>query len=350
MPARFLHPRARRAMVGSLLLRKIRGTKMRKSQVLLLGAVLASLSLVASSQEYPAKPIRGVTPYGAGGRGESVGRTGVHEMSKELGQGIIVENRTGAGGTIGFEAFASSPADGYTLLGTASSLHGISAVLYTKTLKHDPNKDVEPVIVFANVSNVLVVRPSLNAKSTKELIELARKEQGKLTFVSAGVGTSVHMAGELFKKMAGVEMTHVPYRSSVAALVDLIAGRVDVMFDNIPSALPHVKAGKLRALATAGAKRPAILPDLPTIAEQGLPGYEAGVWIGLLAPLGTPRPITAKLNAAGQKAVKTPEFVKRMNDLGYEVIGGTPEQMRAMIDAEVKRMHPIVKASGAKPE
>src|SRR6185369_5356771 len=148
----------------------------------------------------------------------------------------------------------TSPADGYTLLGTASSLHGIAAALYTRTLQHDPNKDVEPVIVFAEVSNVLVVNPSVNAKSVKELIDLAKKEPGKLPFVSAGVGTSVHMAGELFKNMAGVQMTHVPYKSSVAALVDLMAGRVDVMFDNIPSALPQIRAGKLRAIATTGRK------------------------------------------------------------------------------------------------
>jgi tripartite-type tricarboxylate transporter receptor subunit TctC len=150
--------------------------------------------------------------------------------------------------------------------------------------------------------------------------------------------------------MAGVQMTHVPYKSSVAALVDLMAGRVDVMFDNIPSALPHIKSGKLRALATTGAKRAAILPELPTIAEQGLAGYEAGVWIGLLAPAGTPKPIVAKLNAAGQKAVQAPDFMKRMADLGYEVVGGTPERMAEMIKAEVTRMHPIVRASGAKPE
>ena len=324
-------------------------TKMKKLKLLILAAALVGLSCTASAQEYPARPIRVITPYGAGGAADIVVRTGVEEMSKRLGQGIIVENRTGAGATIGFEAFASSAPDGYTLLGTASSLHGISAVLYTKTLKHDPNKDIEPIIVFANVSNVLVVNPSLPAKSTKELIDLARKEPGKLTFVSAGVGTSVHMAGELFKKMAGVEMTHVPYKSSVNALVDLMAGRVDVMFDNIPSALPHIKSGKLRALATTGAKRAAILPELPTIAEQGFAGYEAGVWIGLLAPAGTPKPVIARLNAAGQKAVEVPEFVKRMADLGYEVVGGTPEHMREMIDAEVKRMHPIVRASGAKP-
>ena len=304
----------------------------------------------AFAQAYPSKPIRVITPYGAGGASDIVVRAGVYEMSKQLGQGIIVENRTGAGGTIGFEAFASSPPDGYTLLGTASSLHGIAAALYTKTLNHDPNKDVEPVIIFANVSNVLVVNPSVNARSMKELIELARKEPGKLTFVSAGVGTSVHMAGELFKNMAGVQMTHVPYKSSVAALVDLMAGRVDVMFDNIPSALAHIRSGKLRALATTGAKRAAVLPELPTIAEQGLAGYEAGVWIGLLAPAGTPKAIVDKLNAEGQKAIKAPDFVKHMADLGYEVVGGTPEQMRATIDAEVKRWFPVVKASGAKPE
>ena len=323
-----------------------------KSPVWKFAVALAALgvSLLASAQTYPSKPIRVITPYGAGGASDIVVRAGVHEMSKQLGQGIIVENRTGAGGTIGFEAFASSPPDGYTLLGTASSLHGIAAALYTKTLNHDPNKDVEPVIIFANVSNVLVVNPSVNARSMKELIELARKEPGKLTFVSAGVGTSVHMAGELFKNMAGVQMTHVPYKSSVAALVDLMAGRVDVMFDNIPSALAHIKSGKLRALATTGAKRAAVLPELPTIAEQGLAGYEAGVWIGLLAPAGTPKAIVDKLNAEGQKAIKAPDFVKRMADLGYEVIGGTPEQMRATIDAEVKRWFPVVKASGAKPE
>ena len=338
-------------MADARLIREVVRSPALKSFTAAAALVLAALTHASAwAQAYPSKPIRVITPYGAGGASDIVVRAGVYEMSKQLGQGIIVENRTGAGGTIGFEAFASSPPDGYTLLGTASSLHGIAAALYTKTLNHDPNKDVEPVIIFANVSNVLVVNPSVNARSMKELIELARKEPGKLTFVSAGVGTSVHMAGELFKNMAGVQMTHVPYKSSVAALVDLMAGRVDVMFDNIPSALAHIRSGKLRALATTGAKRAAVLPELPTIAEQGLAGYEAGVWIGLLAPAGTPKAIVDKLNAEGQKAIKAPDFVKRMADLGYEVIGGTPEQMRATIDAEVKRWFPVVKASGAKPE
>lgn len=316
-------------------------------------AVTLAVSVLAPqaafAQAYPARPIRVICPYGAGGAADIVARSAAHELSKTLGQSVIVENRTGAGATIGFEAFAASPPDGYTLLATASSLHGIAAPMYTN-LKYDPNKDIEPIIALAVAYNVLVVNPSVKATSVPELIALAKSRPGELTFVSAGVGTSVHMAGEEFKYMAGVSMTHVPYRSSVAALTDLIAGRVNVMFDNIPSALGHIRAGKLRAIATTGPKRASVLPDLPTIAEAGLPGYEAGVWIGLLAPLGTPRPIVAKLNAEGQKAVRSPDFVKRATDLGNEVLGGTPEHMADMIRGEVKRWGPIVRASGAKPE
>lgn len=317
----------------------------------LFAAALALSTLApqpASAQEYPVRPIRVICPYGAGGASDIVARSAAHELGKLLGQSVFVENRTGAGATIGFEAFAESAPDGYTLLATASSLHAIAAALYPK-LKFDPNKDIEPIIALAVASNVLVVHPSVNAATVAELIALAKSKPGQLTFVSAGVGTSVHMAGELLNHMAGVSMTHVPYKSSVSALTDLIAGRVDVMFDNIPSALGHIRAGKLRAIATTGPRRATVLPALPTIAEAALPGYEAGVWMGLLAPLGTPRPIIAKLNAESQKAIRSPEFVKRMADLGNEILGGTPEQMAEMIRADVKRWWPIVKASGAKP-
>ena len=323
---------------------------MKTFQLVVLAAALAGLSLIARRRNILRSPSESSPLMAPAAPRTSSCGPGCTRCRSSSGKASSSRIAPGPAATIGFEAFASSPPDGYTLLGTASSLHGIAAALYTRTLNHDPNRDIEPIIVLAYVSNVLVVNPSVNAKSTKELIELASKQPGKLTFVSAGVGTSVHMAGELFKNMAGVQMTHVPYKSSVAALVDLMAGRVDVMFDNIPSALPHIKAGKLRALATTGAKRAAILPELPTIAEQGMPGYEAGVWIGLLAPKGTPKPIIDKLNAEGQKAVKSPDFLKRMAELGYEVVGGTPQQMRTTIDAEVKRMHPIVRASGAKPE
>lgn len=320
--------------------------------LVLAASVTLALSAASSAlaQDYPNRPIRIICPYGAGGASDIVARAAAHELSKTLGQTVIVENRTGAGATIGFEAFASAPPDGYTLLGTASSLHGIAAALYGKQLKYDPNKDIEPIIALAVSNNVLVVHPSVNVKTVQDLVALAKSQPGKLTFVSAGVGTSVHMAGEMFKHMAGVDMVHVTYKSSVQALVDLIAGRVNVMFDNIPSALGHIRAGKLRAIATTGATRASILPELPTVAEAGLPGYEAGVWMGLLAPAGTPKAIVARLNAEGQKAVRSPDFMKRMSDIGNETLGGTPEQMAERIQGEVKRWGPIVKASGAKPE
>lgn len=311
---------------------------------------LASPALGQDASNYPNRPIRMICPYGAGGASDIVARAAAHELSRTLGQSVFVENRTGAGATIGFEAFAASPPDGYTLMATASSLHGIAAALYAKQLKYDPNRDVEPIIALAVSNNVLVVHPSVPVKSVADLVALAKSQPGQLTFVSAGVGTSVHMAGEMFKHMAGVDMTHVTYKSSVQALVDLIAGRVNVMFDNIPSALGHIRAGKLRAIATTGPQRAAILPELPTIAEAGLPGYEAGVWMGLLAPAGTPKAIVAKLNAEGMKAVRSPDFIKRMSDIGNEILGGTPEQMGEKMRGEVKRWGPIVKASGAKPE
>lgn len=325
---------------------------MRTSLRSLLAAALAAFAVAAPAlgQDYPTRPIRMICPYGAGGASDIVARAAAFELSKTLGQSVFVENRTGAGATIGFEAFAASPPDGYTLMATASSLHGIAAALYAKQLKYDPNRDVEPIIALAVSNNVLVVHPSVPVKSVPELIALAKSQPVQLTFVSAGVGTSVHMAGEMFKHMAGVDMTHVTYKSSVQALVDLIAGRVNVMFDNIPSALGHIRAGKLRAIAITGPQRAAILPELPTIAEAGLPGYEAGVWMGLLAPAGTPKAIVAKLNAEGMKAVRSPDFVKRMSDIGNEILGGTPEQMGEKMRGEVKRWGPIVKASGAKPE
>jgi len=195
---------------------------------------------------------------------------------------------------------------------------------------------------------VLVLHPSVKANSVKEVIALAKAEPGKLAYASSGNGTSIHMSGPMFTQMTAIDMIHVPYKGSGPALVDLLAGQVQVMFDNIPSSLPHIKAGKLRALATTGAKRDPALPDLPTIAEAGVPGYESGVWFGLMVPAGTPKEIVARLNAEAVKGAKSPEFVKRMTDLGYNIIPGTPEQMADMIKVEIGRWTPIVKASGAK--
>ena len=301
----------------------------------------------AHAQAYPAKPVRLICPYAPGGATDIISRAAALELTKTLGQSVVVDNRPGAGGNLGSEMAAKSAPDGYTMVMSASSLHGITPFLYSK-LNYDPNKDLVPVIVLASFSNVLVVNPGVKANSVKELIALAKARPGKLTYASSGSGSTIHMSGEMFKHMLGLDITHVPYKGSGPAVTDLMGGQVDMMFDNIPSAISHIRSGKLRALATTGAKRAASLPDLPTMAESGVPGYESGAWFGLAVPAGTPKEIIARLNAEGQKATKAPEFTKRMSDLGYDIVGGTPEQMAAMIRDEIQRWGPIVKASGAK--
>lgn len=317
---------------------------------LALAATLCVAALVTGSaiaQSYPTKPLRLIVPYAPGGATDIISRAAAIEMSKTLGQPVTVDNRPGAGGNLGSEMAARAAPDGYTMVMTASSLHGITPFLYSK-LNYDPNKDLVPVIVLAQFSNVLVVNPGVKANSVQELIALAKANPGKLNYASSGSGSSIHMSGEMFKHMLGLDITHIPYKGSGPAVTDLIGGQVDMMFDNIPSAISHIRSGKLRALATTGAKRAAALPELPTMAEAGVPGYESGAWFGLAVPAGTPKDIIARLNAEGQKAAKSPEFMKRMSDLGYEIVGGPPEQMAAMIKDEVERWGPIVKASGAK--
>ncbi len=301
----------------------------------------------ALAQTYPSKGVRLIVPYAPGGATDIISRAAAIELAKTLGQPVTVDNRAGAGGNLGSEMAAKSAPDGYTTVMTASSLHGITPFLYSK-LNYDPNKDLVPVIVFASFANVLVLNPGMKATTVKDLIALVKSEPGKYTYASSGSGSTIHMSGEMFTHMLGLKMTHVPYKGSGPAIIDLIGGQVHTMFDNIPSAISHIRAGKLRALATTGPKRAQALPDLPTMIESGVPGYESTAWFGLTMPAGTPREIIARMNADGQKAAASPEFIKRMTDLGYEIVGGTPEQMAAMINDEVRRWGPIVKASGAK--
>ncbi|MBI3376277.1 MAG: tripartite tricarboxylate transporter substrate binding protein [Betaproteobacteria bacterium] len=316
-------------------------------------ALAAALALpvlaphTAHAQAYPAKPVRLIVPYAPGGATDIIARAAAIELSKTLGQPVTVDNRAGAGGNLGSEMAAKSPPDGYTMVMSASSLHGITPFLYTK-LNYDPNKDLVPVIVFASFANVLVLNPAVKANSVQELVALARAQSGKLTCASSGSGSTIHMSCEMFKHMLGLDITHIPYKGSGPAITDLMGGQVDMMFDNIPSAISHVRSGKLRALATTGPKRAVALPDLPTIIESGVPGYESTAWFGLAMPAGTPKEIIARMNADGQKTARAPDFIKRMSDLGYEIVGGTPEQMAAMIQDEIRRWGPIVKASGAK--
>jgi tripartite-type tricarboxylate transporter receptor subunit TctC len=317
------------------------------SRILVGAALLLTASVHA--QNYPTKPIRLICPFPPGGAVDIASRAIAQELSKTLGQSVVVENKPGAGGNIGGAEAARSAPDGYTLFMTTSGINAINPALYAK-MPFDPNKDLAPVSALVSLSNVLVVHPSVKANSVADVIALAKAQPGMLNYASSGSGTSIHMSGEMFKYLTKTDITHIPYKGSAPAISDLLGGQVMMMFDNIPSALQHIKAGKLRALATTGGKRDPTLPDLPTIAEAGVPGYESGVWFGLTVPAGTPKDIVAKLAAESIKGTKSPEFVKRMTDLGYVIVGSTPEQMAEMSKAEMTRWEPIVKASGARAE
>ena len=310
---------------------------------------LAAIASMAGAQSNAGKPIRLICPFPPAGAVDIASRAIANELSKVLGQSVNVENRPGAGGNIGGAEAARSAPDGNTLFMTTSGINAINPLLYAK-MPFDPIKELAPVVALVSLSNVLVVHPSVKANSVAEVIALAKAEPGKMTYASSGSGTSVHMSGEMFKHLAKVDIAHIPYKGSAPAVTDLLGGQVMMMFDNIPSALPHIKAGKLRALAVTGAKRDPLLPDVPTVAEAGVPGYESGVWFGLAVPAATPKEEIARLNEAAVKGTKSPEFIKRMTEVGYTIIASTPEQMAEMNRVEVARWSPIVKASGAKAD
>jgi tripartite-type tricarboxylate transporter receptor subunit TctC len=310
-------------------------------------AVLALTVAGAAAQTYPAKPIRLVVPFPAGGTTDILAREVGQRLSASLGQPVVIDNRPGAAGNIGSELVARSAPDGYTLLMATVGTHAINPNLYSK-LPYDHVKDFAPVILVASVPNVLEVTPSLPVNSVADLIKLAKEKPGQINFASSGSGTSIHLSGELFKTMAGVDMTHVPYKGSAAALTDLIGGQVQVMFDNLPSSLPQIKAGKLRAIAVTSAQRAPALPNVPTIAESGLPGFEAGSWFGVVAPAGTPPAIVARLNADVDQWLQTPDAKEKLLAQGAAAVGGSPEQFAAYIRAETEKWARVVKASGAK--
>jgi tripartite-type tricarboxylate transporter receptor subunit TctC len=317
-----------------------------------LAALMYALSLapgLALAQSYPAKPIRLVCPFPAGGAVDITSRAIAQEFSKSMGTVVTVDNRPGAGGNIGSQEVVRAAPDGYTILMTSSAIQAINPFLYNK-MSFDPSRDLQPISVLVSLNNVLVVNPSLKINSVADVIAQARAAPGAMNFASSGSGTSIHMSGEMFKSMTGVNLVHIPYKGSSPALTDLMGGQVMMMFDNIPSSMPHIKSGKLRAIATTGAKRDPSLPDLPTIAESGVAGYEASVWFGLMAPLGLPKDILSKLSAEVGKASKSADYIHHMNEMGFIVLGTSPEQMAQMNRDEVARWGPIVKASGAKAD
>ena len=316
-----------------------------------LSAWAALSPLTSQAQDaYPTKTIRFVVPYPPGGPTDMMARMLQGELQTRLGVAVMIDNKSGAGGNLGSADVAKqAPADGHTLLLAASGPMAVNPTLY-RSMPFNPLTDLAPVIQISSFPLVLEVHPSLGIKSVKELIAQSKNPKSSLSFASAGNGTPQHLAGELFNAQLDTHLTHIPYKGSAPAMNDLLGGQVMMMFDNIPSAMPHIKAGKLKALATTGAKRDPSLPDLPTVAEAGLSGYESGVWFGLMVPANTPREIVNKLNAEAVKGTKSPDYIKRMSELGYIIHGTSPEVMAEWNKAEVQRWGPIVKSSGAKAD
>jgi tripartite-type tricarboxylate transporter receptor subunit TctC len=318
----------------------------------LLAAAFAALALsaaTASAQPYPNRPVTLVVPFPPGGSTSIVARIVADKMSEALGQSIIIDNRGGAGGTIGTKAVAKTTPDGYTILLGYTGTLAIGPTLYPNA-GYDPRKDFAPVGLIGNAPNSLVVHPSFPAKSVQELIAYAKADPGKVNYGSAGVGTVSHVAGEYFATAAGIKLTHVPYRGTGPALADLIGGHIPMAFAPIPATHGPVSQGQLRGLAVTSATRSSLVPDLPTIAESGLPGFEASLFYGIVAPAGTPRPIIDKLNEALRASLTSDDVRKRLATDGAEPTPSTPEEYAAHIDKDETRWSAVVKASGAKGE
>ncbi len=296
--------------------------------------------------DFPARPIRLVVPFPPGGATDIAARLLGERMTADWKQPVTVDNRPGAGGNIGADAVAKAAPDGYTLIMGVTGSHAINTSLYAR-MPYDPVKDFEAISQVAVVPNVVVVHPSVPAQTLQDLVALAKKEPGRLNYASLGSGTAAHLTMEMFKATAGIDITHIPYKGSSPAVADLIAGQVQTMIDGLPSALPHVKAGKLRALAVTSAKRSGAAPDLPTIAET-YPGFSADAWSGLFAPKGTPKPIVDKLALETQRILKLPEVQKRLADLGAEPVGSTPAEFSEHVKREIDKWARVVKASGAR--
>ena len=310
--------------------------------------LLALAAAGVSAQTYPSGPIKLIVPFPAGGSVDMVARNVAKKLSEVLGQPVLVDNRAGASGNIGAEAAARSPADGYTLFVTSSGVLAANMHLYKRT-GFDTFKDFAPVIRLVNQPNILMVHPSVAARSVPELIALAKAQPGIVTMGSAGVGTGQDIAAKQFELMTGAKVLHVPYKGGAPALSDLLGGQINAMFETSPTALPYVKDGKLRGLAITSARRSPLLPNLPTVAEAGVPGYESVTWIGLVAPVATPRPVIDRLNAELNKALAG-DMGKQLAEISLDPIGGTPKEMADVIRQDADMYGKIIKAAGIEPQ
>ena len=321
---------------------------LRRCAVALLSLLVLALQVAAET--YPERVIRIVNPFPPGGSVDVTARILAQKLSENLGQQVIVENRAGAGGNAGAESVAKAEADGYTLLFTAPGPLVINQTLYTKGLPFDPTRDFAPVALFAVAPIVLMVHPGVAAQNVQELIALAKAQPGNISFASAGNGSTNHLAGEMFKSMAKIDIVHVPYRGAGPAMNDLIGGHVQTFFDLLPSSLPQIKTGKVRALGNAGAQRPAALANLPTVAEQGLPGFDASSWMGLVAPAKTPAPVLARLSEEIARVLKEPDMIVRIRELGSEPGHAFGAAFGTFMHAETAKWAEVIRTSGAKAE
>ncbi|HEV8260199.1 MAG TPA: tripartite tricarboxylate transporter substrate binding protein [Burkholderiales bacterium] len=301
-------------------------------------AALLFLHIAASmAQSWPERPIRIIVPFSAGGLVDVSARLVAEKMSAALGQPLVVENRLGAGGTIGTEAVAKAAPDGYTLLQGTGSTHGANSVVYRDKLSYDPVRDFAPISLVVRTPFILVVNPAVPANSVQELIALAKAQPGRLNYASFGTGSSSHLAAELFKMLAGIDLVHIPYKGSAPAVTATVANEAQVLFDTPGLSGPHIKAGRLKLLAVGTSTRSPLLPSTPTLAESGVPGYDASVFIGLFAPAGTPRPIVERLNQETLRALADPEVRDKLTAMGNEIVGSTPEAFAETVAAEVRK-------------
>ena len=316
---------------------------------LIAGAATAAVSAFALGQTFPAKPITIIVPFPPGGVTDPVARQVGQRLAENVKQPVIVDNKPGASGIIASEYVKKQPADGYTVLFAFTGSHAVNPSLYTK-LPYDPQKDFQPVTLIINTPHILVVPADSPAKSVADLVAMAKSKPAGLTFASQGIGAGGHLLGEMFKAQTKTNLAHVPYKGSAPALTDMLAGRVDLFFDAMVTSLPYVKDGKLRALAIANKTRSKLLPDVPTMAEAGLPGVEMDQWFGMMVPAGTPPAVVAKLNEEFIKAVRSPDIEKSLTERGLDVVTSTPDQFAAQIKTDTAALGKVVKESGAKAD
>jgi tripartite-type tricarboxylate transporter receptor subunit TctC len=309
----------------------------------------AQIAAPGTAQAFPNKPIRFIAPFAAGGALDTLTRSIAQKMQEEWGQPVVVENRTGAGGNIGSDIVAKAAPDGYSLVMGSIATHAINVSLYSK-MPYDAVKDFAPVTIAASINNSLSLNPAVPAKNVQELISLAKAQPGTLSFGSAGNGTSQHLAGEMFKRITGVEMTHIPYKGGAPVMADLLGGQISMTFGDITTALPHIRSGRIRSIAVTAARRSPLLPDVPTVAEQGVPGFDVSAWFGVFTTGGTPKEVVAKLNAEIVRILSLAEVREKLLAIGMEPVSMTPEQFGDFVRAEIAKWAKVVKDSGARAD